>query len=451
MKSIWKTLLTKDRLIVDNSIPKREKCTENEHLRTAFTRDADRILFSSAFRRLSKKTQVHPLALKDHIHNRLTHSLEASSVGRSLGMMVGAHLETKKLLPKSIRAHHLGEIVHASCLAHDIGNPPFGHAGEAALRNWFKNPAHSKFIEPLTPLQLSDFSNFDGNAQSFRIVTALEYHQGRGGMRLTYPTLASMVKYPISAHRSEEIGKAKFGFYESEKEIFLHMSQELGLGIKINEIKRHPLSFLTEAADDICYNLIDLEDAQEMKILTIDEIFDTIKPIFDGKNIDQILDKYIDQSPRRKMGILRSKAIHNLAHDVVDTFFENIEKIIDGTFHSDLIESSNPRSFDTIKNSKNIAKNKIFKEPRKTTLEIGSYTVFEKLLDTLIPAAYERVYLKAEHETFKTKRVIDLLGVNAPKKEADLYTSYQAIVDFVSGMTDDYATLISSQFSGAGK
>ncbi len=451
MKDLWGRLLTKDRLYVKDDTPYREACSGEEQQRTSFARDADRIIFSSAFRRLSKKTQVHPLALKDHIHNRLTHSLEVSSVGRSLGTMAGVRLEADNLLPEGIHAHHLGEIVQAACLAHDIGNPPFGHAGEAALRNWFKNSAHGKFLEPLTPVQRSDFFNFDGNAQSFRIVTVIEYYQRKGGMRLTYPTLASLVKYPFTAHRSEETGKSKFGFYQSERDIFLHMAQELGLGTKIDGIKRHPLSFLTEAADDICYSLIDLEDAQEMKILSVEEIFEILSPVFEKKCINKVLHEHEEQSPRRKMSYLRSKAINTLVSDVIEAFFDALPSILDGSFSTDLVTNSAEKTRETIISAKNIAKNKVFKEPRKITLEIGSYTVFEKLLDIFIPAIYERVFIKAKHETFKTKRIIDLLEVNAPPESADLYSSYQAIIDFVSGMTDDYATFISSQFSGAGK
>lgn len=451
MKEKWSSLLIKDRLGFESGMPKRLPCPDDLPGRTEFARDADRILFSSAFRRLSKKTQVHPLALKDHIHNRLTHSLEVSSVGRSLGTMVGSRLEKDGILPDNIHPHLLGEIVQAACLAHDIGNPPFGHAGESALRNWFKNSAHSKFIESLSPVQRSDFENFDGNAQSFRIVTVLEYYHHNGGMQLTYPTLAAMVKYPITAHRSEEKGKPKFGFYDSEKDIFLHMAQELELGNKINEIMRHPLSFLAETADDICYNLIDLEDAQEMQILTVDEIFDVISPVFEGKTLDTVLDAQADQSPRRKMSYLRSKAINVLTEDVIEAFFDNLPDIISGKFVQDLIAVSKPRTLETISGAKKIATEKVFKEPRKITLEIGSYTVFEKLLDVFIPAIYERVFMKTGHETFKTKRVIDLLGVNAPNEDADLYSAYQKIIDFISGMTDDYATFISSQFSGAGQ
>lgn len=446
LKKKWAKLLTHARLCIDedgNFYSKEED--EKEH-RPPFVRDYDRIIFSSAFRRLAKKTQVHPLASNDHIHNRLTHSLEVASVGRSLGAMVGEQLAQKNMLPDGFHSHQIGEIVQAACLAHDIGNPPFGHAGESALQNWFQNPQNSKYTEKLTATQRSDFENFDGNAQSFRIVTALEYYKNKGGMHLTYPTLATMVKYPITAYRSEEFGKTKFGFYESEKPIFLNMAKKLGLGEEINNIKRHPLSFLAEAADDICYNIIDLEDAQEMKILSVEDITTVLSPVI--KNIS--FSNY--DSPRRKVSYIRSKALSCLINDLVETFIDNIEELTCGTVKNDLIDMSSDRVKDTIKEAKKIAKDQIFKEARKITLEIGAYTIFEKLLDAFIPAVYERVYNPENiNESFKTQRVIDLLGVNAPHKNSRLYDAFQSVVDFVSGMTDDYATFISSQFSGAGK
>jgi dGTPase len=450
MKEKWRDLLIEDRLHRDASGLSRKPCDQADMPRSVFAADTDRIMFSSSFRRLAKKTQVHPLALNDHIHNRLTHSLEVSSVGRSLGATIGSHLQTEGLLPDRIQAHNIGEIVQAACLAHDIGNPPFGHAGEAALQNWFKDPVHSRYIEPLTASQKSDFVNFDGNAQNFRILTVLEYYHRCGGMRLTYPSLASMVKYPITSHRAEEHEKVKFGFYESEKDIFLHIAQTLKLGDEINHIRRYPFSYLSEAADDICYSIIDLEDAQEMKILTVDEIFEIIGDAFGGKKIDEIVEDN-RQSDRRKVSYLRTKVIGILIDDISTAFKDNINNILNDKLDGDLILYSSERVKKIIKNAKNIARDKIFKEIRKVTLEIGAYTIFEKLLDIFIPAIYERVYRGSENDTFKTTRVIDLLGVNAPKDTDDLYASYQSVVDFVSGMTDDYATFISSQFSGAGR
>lgn len=448
LREKWELFITTDRLSCGKDGSYCAFCEDSGPSRTAYAKDADRIIFSNAFRRLSKKTQVHPLATNDHIHNRLTHSLEVASVGRSLGCLVGVRLEEMGVLPEGVKPHHLGEIIHAACLAHDIGNPPFGHAGESALQNWFRDPKNSMYLERLNSTQRSDFDNFDGNAQSFRIVANLEYNFNRGGMRLTYPTLAAMVKYPITSHRSEENGKPKFGFYDSERDIFLHMATVLGLGTQINSIQRHPLSFLLEAADDICYCLIDLEDAQEMKILTVSDIFEALSPLYEGSSEKDILTKK-DSSARRQVGYLRSMSIGMLVSDVVETFIKNLHQITDGTFNRDLIDSAPERTKNAIKNAKNIAENKIFTEIRKVTLEIGAYTVFERLLDTLIPAVYERVF--HGKGSFKTSRVIDLLGVNAPSAGSDLYGAYQSVIDFISGMTDDYATFVSSQFSGAGK
>ena len=447
----WSRLVNTDRFRVNDDDVCARISVEPAQARTAFAQDADRIMFSSSFRRLSRKTQVHPLAMNDHLHNRLTHSLEVASVGRSLGTIVGGYLEEKRMLTDSIRAHHIGEIVQAACLAHDIGNPPFGHAGEAAMQDWFQTPLHERYVRDLTETQKSDFNNFDGNAQSFRIVTALENNAFRGGMRLTYPTLAAMVKYPVSSRHAEKEGKTKFGFYKSEENIFLHIARELGLGADIDRICRHPLSFLTEAADDICYNLVDLEDAHEMKILTIDDVFDIVAPAFEGKTKGDILDKP-EQSARRQVSYLRTCVMNIMIKDIVAAFISHHDTIMAGAMTDDIVSVACDRTRHTIGNARRVAREKIFKEKRKTTLEIGAYTVFERLFDVFIPAVYEHVRNDSNKgKSFKTSRVLDLLGTNAPAVNTSLYGAYQAVVDFVSGMTDDYATFVSSQFSGAGK
>ena len=213
--NIWTTLLTPIRFGQDHASP-------IEQDRSPFLVDYDRIIFSSSFRRLAKKTQVHPLTRNDHIHTRLTHSLEVSCVGRSLGNKVGAWLKEKDCLPDSIQPHNIGEIVQAACLAHDIGNPPFGHAGEDAIRDWFNSPENSVYLSKgkLKNIQISDFKSFDGNAQGFRTITTLEMYKDDGGMRLTYPTLASVIKYPNCAHDALKNEKYKFNFYSSERKIF---------------------------------------------------------------------------------------------------------------------------------------------------------------------------------------------------------------------------------------
>lgn len=262
----WNTLLTRERL------GKPTQGTD-ELGRSPFHKDHDRIIFSGAFRRLGRKTQVHPVSSNDHIHTRLTHSLEVSCVGRSLGMRVGEVL--RDALPEWCSPADLGMIVQSACLAHDIGNPPFGHSGEDAIRYWFQQAAARGWLDDMSDAERSDFLNFEGNAQGFRVLTQLEYHQFDGGMRLTYATLGAYLKYPWTSRHAEALGykKHKFGCYQNEQQLLEQITTKLGLPCIDNQRwARHPLVYLMEAADDICYGLIDLEDGLEMELLDYAEV-----------------------------------------------------------------------------------------------------------------------------------------------------------------------------------
>ena len=255
--------------------------------RSPFLKDRDRIIYSSSFRRLARKTQVHPLVRNDHIHTRLSHSLEVSSVGRSLGAMAGYFLRRRGELPDYAAPEFPGQILEAACLAHDIGNPPFGHAGEFAIRDWFGDPANHTYVNALEETQQSDFRCFDGNAQGFRVVNVVENNRDQGGFRLTYPTLASMVKYPWDSWQSRARGgKCKFNYYQAEAAIFEDVFRALGLKTRRGDFARHPLSLLAEAADDTCYRIVDMEDARELDIITLADILKVVEPLApqdDGK------------------------------------------------------------------------------------------------------------------------------------------------------------------------
>jgi dGTPase len=234
----------------------KNKASEEESSRNAFQQDYDRIAFSSSFRRLGKKTQVHPLSKNDNVHSRLTHSLEVSSVGRSLGNLIGDRIKKKNELPDNFLPQDIGQIVQTACLAHDLGNPPFGHAGEEAIKAWFSRKETKELLKDLKKNQQDDLKNFEGNAQGLRIVTKLEYDYENGGMRLTYATLASMMKYPWTSDEAET-GYGKFSSFQSERDTLA----EIALGVGLVERSkyhfcRHPLAFLTEAADDICYRIL---------------------------------------------------------------------------------------------------------------------------------------------------------------------------------------------------
>ena len=303
-------------------------------MRSPFVQDYDRIIFSSSFRRLAKKTQVHPLVRNDHIHNRLTHSLEVSSVGRSLALLAGQGLVERGCLPQEYSPEHLGQIMQAACLAHDIGNPPFGHAGEEAIRDWFKDAGHAKhYLKDLRPAERADFEAFDGNAQGFRVVNTLENNKDTGGFRLTFPVLASLVKYPCSAHEALGRSSSKFNYYTAEQEIFTDVFSTLGL-VHDGRARRHPLSYLLEAADDICYRIIDMEDACELRIITYQDIKDVMAPLLSDSDMDCERLAGMD-SDRRRSGMLRTRAMGCIIPSVAQTFLDNYEDIMAGKLQGD--------------------------------------------------------------------------------------------------------------------
>src|SRR5690554_1288238 len=288
--------------------------------RTPFDKDYDRIIFSSAFRRLDRKTQVHPLAENDHVHSRLTHSLEVGCVGRSLGTRVGRALRDK--LPLGLNANDVGALVQAACLAHDIGNPPYGHTGEDAIRHWFREPGNAHFLDGLNDLEKADLQTFEGNAQGFRLVTQTESHREQGGMRLTYGTLGAFLKYPWTVDYVQKGQAKKFGCYQTELEILRKVAEELGLiELKENFWARHPLVYLLEAADDICYGIIDLEDGIEMDLLRHDEVEALLMPVLEGHYDVEAELKHIDTS-RRRLQILRGMVMEVLVTAVSEAFIK---------------------------------------------------------------------------------------------------------------------------------
>ncbi len=438
-KNMWDKLLKPFRFGESQSI------FPDTRERSAFIQDYDRIIYSSSFRRLSKKTQVHPLTRNDHIHNRLTHSLEVSCVGRSLGNKLGFWLKEQGILPDGIEPQNLGEIVQAACVAHDIGNPPFGHAGEEAIRDWFNSSENNFYLMKgkLKEKELADFKTFDGNAQGFRIITSLEMYKDNGGMRLTFPTLASIVKYPYCALDGLKQNKCKFNFYTAEEKIFDRIFNELGLKI-CRQYIRHPLSYFTEAADDICYRIIDMEDARELNIINLNDIMEVIIPIKDNLELKQsnLLQGIPD---RRKSGYIRGVLIGYMVNAVFNTFLNNFQKIMEEDI-APLIDLSDENTKKYMENAKSIFYNTIMKNPTKTALEIGSYSVYKRLLDNFIPAAHNKILDLPL--SFRQNRALDLMGINAPKSNDGLYLSYLRVIDFISGMTDDYATFVSKQLAG---
>lgn len=437
MEMQWQTLLTTKRY-------GHAEIPEEEIGRSHFHKDQDRIIFSSAFRRLGRKTQVHPMSLNDHIHTRLTHSIEVGSLGRSLGIRVGEQIRDQ--LPEWATAYDIGMIVQSACLAHDIGNPPFGHAGEYAIRDWFKRQGDSILLRELTPEQRLDLMTFEGNAQGFRVVTRIENHLFDGGLRLTYPTLGALLKYPWSAAHANP--KGKFSAYQTELEILNKLGKELGL-VPLGKDRwcRHPLTYLMEAADDICYAILDLEDAIELNILSFEEI----KPILlklcgDTSFDDDILSTAA--SARRKISALRGKAMEYMVGSSVQAYMKNQSAIMAGEYQGELLSDGEANVRDGLQEAKKLAREKVFPDTRKTELEVGAYTTLGVLLEAFCDAVYENHHLRGKELTYRSERIISLMGIHAPDPELPLYQAYMRALDFISGMTDNYAAYLARQIGG---
>lgn len=443
----WQQLLNKNRL--------GQRPAKEESGRNAFLRDHDKIIFSGAFRRLARKTQVHPLATNDHIHNRLTHSLEVSCVGRTLGIRVGQALRARELLPPDIEATDLGDIVQSACLAHDIGNPPFGHTGERAIRAWFQEHGQ-KFLDGLDADQCADLEWFEGNAQGFRILTKSEYHQYDDGMRLTYATLATFLKYPWlsgAARNGSAPRSDKFSAFAAERTAFLEVCNATAMRPQANHrFSRHPLAFLVEAADDFCYGIIDLEDGLEMELLHWDEVYPLLRPVLpDSDEVRTLLRS--DLRPGRKAALLRGKIIEHFIEAGVQAFMQHHDQLLDGSVSVDLIGLCAHPVREVVEGAKQLAKTRVFEHPRKIELEIGAYQVIGTLLDSLIEASVS--HGRGDNTNFRHQRLINLIGEHTfppqlaswPESERRYQCMLRA-VDFISGMTDNYATYLAKQFSG---
>jgi dGTPase len=412
--------------------------------RSHFHKDYDRIVFSGAFRKLAGKTQVHPLALNDQIHNRLVHSIEVGSVGRSLGIKLGERIRDQ--LPSWIEPDDLGVIVQSACLAHDIGNPPFGHAGEFAIRDWFTQAKNQPFLADLNDWQRKDLQTFEGNAQGFRIVSNTEYHLFNGGLRLTYPTLASMVKYPWSVQHSGK--KGKFSCFSSEFNNLTTVFSALGIK-KISEQKwaRYPLSYLMEAADDTCYTLIDLEDAVVLNILSYQEVVDLMLNICADFDVD-MQEIELEVSPQRRLSALRGRTMEVIINAVLQAFIDNQDDILNGEFEGDLLSHCPPSVKDGIIKAKGVARDRIFRDIHKTETEIGAYATLSTLLNAFCSAGYELKQQGRENLSYRNERVLNLMGYDAPDESWSQYQIYTRLLDYISGMSDYYANHVAKQING---
>ena len=404
--------------------------------RSEFQRDFDRLIFSAPFRRLQNKTQVFPLPGSIFVHNRLTHSLEVSCVGRSLGDSIATKLLTRHPELASTHVSEIGAIVSAACLAHDLGNPPFGHSGEKAIATYFSEGKGMVLKSQLSSMEWEDLTHFEGNANAFRLLTHQFQGRRKGGFVMTYSTLASIVKYPFPSILAGK--KLKFGFFTTEIDDYIKIAEELGIKRLSQEgepIKyaRHPLVFLVEAADDICYQMMDIEDAYKLKLLTPRETKELYQLFLDEKKkerVDEVFSLVTDEN--EQIAYLRATAIGILVKECTQVFMRNEESILEGNFEGALIKHiSGPLNM-AYQQCTKVAVEKIYRSRDVLDIELAGFHVISTLLELMIDAVQSPD--KAYSELL-INRVSSQYDINSPT----LYGRIQAVLDYISGMTDVYA------------
>lgn len=424
----WNTLLSTKRFGMEELHLNRQ---EN---RSEFQRDYDRLIFSAPFRRLQNKTQVFPLPGSVFVHNRLTHSLEVSCVGRSLGNDVAKELLKRHPELQDCFLSEIGSIVSAACLAHDLGNPPFGHSGERAISTFFSEGKGLALKKELSCEQWDDLIHFEGNANAFRLLTHQFEGRRKGGFVLTYSTLASIVKYPFSSSLAGK--KSKFGFFVSEKESFMRIATELGLKqMNENPIKfaRHPLVYLVEAADDICYQVMDLEDAHKLKILTTEETKNLLLSYFTKERQEHIQETLkIVNDTNEQIAYLRSSVIGLLIKECAQVFVDNEKSILQGSFEGSLIKHISEQPKNAYRYSEAISLERIYRSRDVLDIELAGFRIISTLLELMIDAVLspEKTYSQ-----LLINRVSSQYNINA----STLFERIQAVLDYISGMTDVFA------------
>jgi dGTPase len=412
------------------------------HTRSTFQRDYDRMIFSSPFRRLQNKTQVFPLPGSIFVHNRLTHSLEVSSVGRSMANEVSRLLrERHSDAPWAEKLHELGDIVATACLCHDLGNPPFGHSGEKTISTFFSEGEGLELKPLLTERQWADLINFEGNANSFRLLTHRFVGRREGGFAMTYSVLASIVKYPHSSLFAGD--KGKFGYFESEEGIWRLVAEELGIPeLRPGVFARHPLVYIMEAADDICYQIMDLEDAHKLKIVNHQEVADLFLGFFEDSRAAQMRRTMARlDDPNERVAYLRSNVIGALVEDCARVFVENEDGILSGKMQGSLVEKTEPMLSEAYAACSEKAWEKIYRAPEVVDIEIAGNRIITYLMRCLVEAVMH-----------PEKNFSRLLLEKVPKQydtRADsVYGRIQSALDHISGMTDVYALDLFRKLNG---
>ena len=437
----WEVLINDKRFGLEDYHDPKKNAT-----RTDFRRDYDRLVFSSPFRRLQNKTQVFPLPGSIFVHNRLTHSMEVACVGKSMADNIAVALRQRygaTGMPTE-QFDHLGDIVAAACLAHDLGNPPFGHSGERAIGTFFSEGAGRGLRDKLTDREWADLTNFEGNANALRVLTHQFKGRRKGGFAMTYSTLASIVKYPFESILST---KGKFGFFASERDDYVRVADELGI-LRLSApgeplcFARHPLVYIVEAADDICYEVMDIEDAHKLKILSTNEVVDAFLGFFDPERREHIRRAmgYVSD-PNEKIAYLRSCVVGALVEQCAETFIANEDAILEGRFEGSLLSHIRPLERAGYARCNELSWSKIYRSSEVVDIELAGNRIITFLLERLVEAVthpelnYSRLLLAKFPEQY---------DVDAPT----LYGKLQAVLDHVSAMTDVYALDLYRKLNG---
>ena len=434
-----------------------EKETSSSYpTRSSYEVDFDRVVFSSAFRRLQDKTQVIPLPESDFVHTRLTHSLETSCVGRSLAKIIGAEV-IKKYKLKNLSVEDFGAVVGTACLAHDIGNPPFGHSGETAISNYFKQGNGKIFSEEVLPQEWSDLTNFEGNANGFRILTNM-HNILKGNIKLTFSTLAAFTKYPCGSYKAgkntlKKIHK-KYGCFYSEKKYFEEVFTSIGITKHSDGFyHRHTLAYVVETADDICYSIMDFEDGIRIGLVEFAEAEEILRGILPDNYFRE--EKYrIINDNKEKIGYLRSKYISYLIKRTSEIFLDNEKDILEGKFDKSLLSEIDKETSSKLKEIETLSVDKIYNSKQVLMIEVSGFTVVDKLLDLFITALndfheFERELRKKNIKSEKLMRLLPRQFLNEDgKADSDLYTRLLQICEFIAGMTDTYAINLYKRLTG---
>ena len=437
----WKQLISNKRF------GQEHKHAERHDDRSEFKRDYDRLIFSSAFRRLQNKTQVFPLPGSIFVHNRLTHSLEVASVGMSIGNDISRRVIQKQPDLKDTLVEEIGTIVSAACLAHDLGNPPFGHSGEKAIQTFFSEGPGQK-IKPMVSSEFwDDITHFEGNANAFRILTHRFKGRCQGGFVMTYSMLASIVKYPFASSLAGNHGK--FGFFASEAESYRKIADELGISCKSApgeplKYARHPLVYMVEAADDICYEIMDIEDSHKLKILSYAETEHLLLSFFDEDIQQKIRQRIIDEEltdENEKVVYMRASVIGKLENECVAAFLAHEEEILAGTFEGSLIDHISERQKKAYQECEKISYSKIYQSKPVLDIELSGYQIMATLMKVFVEAA-------VNPSRFYSKQLLRRVSSQYDIENENLEERIMAVLDYISGMTDIYALDIYQKING---